>query len=524
MGKLIQSSLCLLLIAILSSTSTFAKNDFISFENTTLATPPPTVYSPVTYWKNCSKPLTAIPSGGGTLNWYTLAVGGIASSSAPTPNTTTIGSSTTYYVSQTIAGVESIRVPIVVKVEADNGATILSLRCDASQIPTYSLSYTPPATINNSVLFDWANNPLISNTYNFSYSIQGGSVVVGTTGTSHWLVPNMLPGQSATLTLTSASHPCVPAQTITCSVPCGASTVTPTFGPIPTTYCINSVPPVLPMVSTNGITGTWGPLPVDTSTMGTKTYTFTPDPILFPCAKTTTLSISVKPIVPNFTDFSICSGKPAPTLSLISPNGITGTWNPSTVNTIASGSYVFTPNLGQSCAPTNKTITITVNPSNSILSLVWTVTNAFVENQIVTVTQPIGVNYLYQLDYGLFQESPIFENVASGTHSITVKDINGCSELTNDNVHVINYPKFFTPNGDTYNDTWNIFDLSSQSNVRVYIFDRYGKLLKDISPNDPGWDGTYTGQPMPATDYWFTVEYAEQGVVKKFKSHFSLKR
>jgi gliding motility-associated-like protein len=29
---------------------------------------------------------------------------------------------------------------------------------------------------------------------------------------------------------------------------------------------------------------------------------------------------------------------------------------------------------------------------------------------------------------------------------------------------------------------------------------------------------------MPAADYWFTVEYEEQGVIKKFKSHFSLKR
>jgi gliding motility-associated-like protein len=61
-------------------------------------------------------------------------------------------------------------------------------------------------------------------------------------------------------------------------------------------------------------------------------------------------------------------------------------------------------------------------------------------------------------------------------------------------------------------------------NSRIYIFDRYGKLLKEISPDGVGWDGNYTGHPMPATDYWFTVEYTKQGVVKKFKSHFSLKR
>lgn len=129
------------------------------------------------------------------------------------------------------------------------------------------------------------------------------------------------------------------------------------------------------------------------------------------------------------------------------------------------------------------------------------------------------------MDSGPFQTSPVFENVASGLHSITVEDLNGCSSpITDNNVLVIGYPKYFTPNGDTYNDTWNIFDLKDQLKSRIYIFDRYGKLLKDISPKSAGWDGTYVGHQMPATDYWFTVEYEEQGITKKFKSHFALKR
>jgi len=171
-----------------------------------------------------------------------------------------------------------------------------------------------------------------------------------------------------------------------------------------------------------------------------------------------------------------------------------------------------------------KTINVTVNPSNSILSLNWTVTEAFAKNQIITVTDPVGANYMYQLDYGTFQTSNVFENVSSGIHSITVKHINGCSELTDNNVLVIGYPKFFTPNGDSFNDTWNIVGFEDQLKIRIYIFDRYGKLLKDISASGSGWDGNYTGNPMPASDYWFTVEYSEQGVIKEFKSHFSLKR
>jgi gliding motility-associated-like protein len=64
--------------------------------------------------------------------------------------------------------------------------------------------------------------------------------------------------------------------------------------------------------------------------------------------------------------------------------------------------------------------------------------------------------------------------------------------------------------------------------AKIYIFDRYGKLMKQIAPNGLGWDGTYNGQPMPSTDYWFTVEYNEPNstnvITKEFKAHFSLKR
>ena len=60
----------------------------------------------------------------------------------------------------------------------------------------------------------------------------------------------------------------------------------------------------------------------------------------------------------------------------------------------------------------------------------------------------------------------------------------------------------------------------------IYIFDRYGKLLKQLSPLGSGWDGTFNGKPLPATDYWFTVKYEEPGteIIKTFRAHFSLKR
>jgi gliding motility-associated-like protein len=106
-----------------------------------------------------------------------------------------------------------------------------------------------------------------------------------------------------------------------------------------------------------------------------------------------------------------------------------------------------------------------------------------------------------------------------------VRDTYNCNELIYE-ITVIDYPKFFTPNNDGYNDTWNLYGMQDQLDAKIYIFDRYGKLIKQISPNGTGWDGTLNGEPLGTNDYWFTVEYTEptDSVKKIFKSHFTLKR
>ena len=153
----------------------------------------------------------------------------------------------------------------------------------------------------------------------------------------------------------------------------------------------------------------------------------------------------------------------------------------------------------------------------------YTVTNAFSDNQVITVNIEGYGDYVYSLDNGPEQISPIFTNVGLGEHFITVRDTKGgCDPLILLNVQTIDYPLYFTPNGDGINDTWNIEGLQ-QVGAKIYIFDRYGKLIKQISATGQGWDGTYNNQLLPATDYWFTVDYQEQDN-KQFKAHFSLKR
>ncbi|MCD0472315.1 T9SS type B sorting domain-containing protein [Flavobacterium sp. JAS] len=144
-------------------------------------------------------------------------------------------------------------------------------------------------------------------------------------------------------------------------------------------------------------------------------------------------------------------------------------------------------------------------------------------SRVLITTKGGSGRYQYQLDNDDFLGSNEFYNVKPGAHTITVRDPNGCVNISK-RFFVIWYPTFFTPNGDGFNDTWNIYGLEDQSLFNVNIFDRYGKLLKQLTSKDQGWNGLYNGTDLPSSDYWFSGEYIDEGVTNKFKAHFSLKR
>ena len=165
-----------------------------------------------------------------------------------------------------------------------------------------------------------------------------------------------------------------------------------------------------------------------------------------------------------------------------------------------------------------------VTPSSPGTSVTYIQTLAFSDNATIKVTVPDGTaTFYYSMDDGPMQLSNIFTNVEPGTHSIVVTDVNGCTNLPL-SVNIVGYPTYFTPNGDGIHDTWNIIGLSSTDKVNIY--DRYGKLIKQISAGSNGWDGSFNGQNLTSSDYWFTIDYKEPstGESKIFKSHFSLKR
>ncbi len=195
------------------------------------------------------------------------------------------------------------------------------------------------------------------------------------------------------------------------------------------------------------------------------------------------------------------------------------------VNEIDSYTVTITDE-NNGCTNTN---TIIVEPSNIATINDIIIADGALENNTVTIQASGEGNYVYALfnEEGLaiypYQESNTFSNVFPGIYTVAVRDIKNDCGIVESTISVVGFPKFFTPNGDGSNDTWSVYGINNefQPNTIIYILDRYGKLLKQISPLSKGWDGTYNGNPLPSSDYWFYVTLQDERI---FKGHFSLKR
>jgi len=156
----------------------------------------------------------------------------------------------------------------------------------------------------------------------------------------------------------------------------------------------------------------------------------------------------------------------------------------------------------------------------------------FTSNNSISINNEnnnLGIgDYEFALDdiFGPYQDQSFFDNVGAGAHILYVRDKKGCG-IAQLEVFVLGFPKYFTPNDDGYHDTWNIKGWSNafaQSST-LFIYDRYGKLVKQLSPWSAGWNGTFNGYKLAATDYWFVANLVSQdGTSRTLTGHFSLVR
>jgi gliding motility-associated-like protein len=194
------------------------------------------------------------------------------------------------------------------------------------------------------------------------------------------------------------------------------------------------------------------------------------------------------------------------------------------INEIGTYSVTVTNNAN-GCS---KVRTITIESSNTATFQSIKVVDASQNNTITVLVSGEGVYEYRLLDennivYVPYQESNVFENIYPGIYTVSVRDIKNNCGVVQENVSVIGFPKFFTPNNDGKHDTWQVLGISTmfQPNSNVIIFNRYGKLIKQLNPLGDGWDGLFNGEKLPADDYWFAVTLQDGRI---FKNHFTLKR
>ncbi|PWH84043.1 hypothetical protein DIS18_05715 [Algibacter marinivivus] len=337
---------------------------------------------------------------------------------------------------------------------------------------------------------------------------------------------------TTTYTFTPDAGQCASTQTMTIAVNASA---TPTFTQVPA-ICSGDTLSVLPTTSNNGVTGIWSPALNNTMTT---IYTFTPDAGFCPSPVTMTIEVNENPSFSLLDEYFLClnnSGNVVVPLTIdtgLSVNTYSFSWqlngnvimgaNQASFMPVQGGNYgVIVQNIVTMCESSMLTVVTELSEPEFEAEVI---TADFSENQTIQVTTMSSGDFEYQLDDGPWQDEPVFNNVSAGEHLVTVRDKAGCI-ASSKTVIVINYPKFFTPNDDGYNDRWNISSIGNQANARINIFNRYGKLLKQFNPSSEGWSGLYNGRLMPMDDYWFTVDYndANTGERKTFKAHFALKR
>src|SRR5450756_847700 len=246
--------------------------------------------------------------------------------SPATINTTAVGTTTYTFTATAGQCATTATMDVVITNQITPAFTQIGPLCQNSAAPSL------PATSTNGINGTWS--PATINT-----------TAVGTT----------------TYTFTATAGQCATTATMDVVI---TNQITPAFtqiGPL----CQNSAAPSLPATSTNGINGTWSPATINTTAVGTTTYTFTAT--AGQCATTATMDVVItNQITPAFTQIGpLCQNSAAPSLPATSTNGINGTWSPATINTTAVGTttYTFTATAGQ-CA-TTATLTITVNSNTA---------------------------------------------------------------------------------------------------------------------------------------------------------------
>lgn len=187
-----------------------------------------------------------------------------------------------------------------------------------------------------------------------------------------------------------------------------------------------------------------------------------------------------------------------------------------TLDVVNPGTYTVQVDIGLCSTSDSITITNNLPPIVSATPILY--------GELSISAQGGLPPYQYSVNGIDFQESNHFTDLPDGDYNISIKDADGCEYDNVAMTHVINLvsAQFFTPNGDGFNDTWRISNAEKTPDATLYIYDRYGKLVKSMhAKSSEAWNGNLAGKPLPSSDYWYRLVLPNG---KIYKGHFALIR
>jgi gliding motility-associated-like protein len=110
---------------------------------------------------------------------------------------------------------------------------------------------------------------------------------------------------------------------------------------------------------------------------------------------------------------------------------------------------------------------------------------------------------------GINSVNGFLDNLLQGSYHLLVTDDHGCAAdstitVPEDACEVKGEPAF-TPNGDGYNDTWDISNISFYPNMRLIVYNRWGQKVHEQEGRYEAWDGTHSGMQLPDASYYYVI-------------------
>ncbi|MFH1320625.1 MAG: gliding motility-associated C-terminal domain-containing protein [Bacteroidota bacterium] len=283
----------------------------------------------------------------------------------------------------------------------------------------------------------------------------------------------------------------------------GSAVATPSGGTLPYTYLWNDPVSQTDSTATALCTGDYLVSVTDSNEcQATDSITITPITIVISDAGFDTL---------------ICIGTSA---TLIANGGVTYEWfeagNPSSFST--SDSVDVSPTEGGSheyiliaydgiCADTDIVVVfVDIVPANAGEDVIIDLGSS------IELQASGGFIYLWTTSDGLSDttiSNPVATPLETVTYYVTVTDINGCSAIDTITLIVIEtIPDGITPNGDGFNDVWEIKLLDLYPDASVEVYNRWGEKVFNSPKGEKyanKFDGTYNGKKLPVGTYYFII-------------------